>query len=176
MSTIRLWESISFLIMENWKEVKGFEDYQVSNLGNVKSLKRGKIILIKKETCVKGYYRVALFKDGVRKYFSLSRLVAEVFIPNLENKPQVNHINGIKTDNRLENLEWNTQSENMKHAYKNGLNFAHKGSKCNLSKLTDKEVEEIRKIGNSMYRKEVAKIYGISRITVGDIVNNKTWK
>jgi hypothetical protein len=162
--------------MEIWKTIKRYKDYQVSDLGNVKSFKRCNVIYVKKELSKKGYYRVALFKDGVRKYFSVNRLVAEAFIPNLENKPQVNHINGIKTDDNVKNLEWCTQSENMKHAYKNGLNFANSGSKCNLSKLTEKEVKEIRQIGNSMYRKEVAKIYGVNRLTIGHIVNNKSWK
>ena len=69
----------------------------------------------------KGYYRVELRKKGKRFYLLVHRLVAENFIPNFDNKLQVNHINGNRFDNRVENLEWCTQSYNIKHAYESGL-------------------------------------------------------
>lgn len=123
-------------MQEIWKDIPGYESiYQVSNLGNVKSLQSGNHhskIKILTPICADGrYLRVSLYKQKKPKYFPVHRLVAMAFIPNPENKPQVNHINGNKKDNRVENLEWCTSSENNLHAYKSGIN---KGSKPWLGK------------------------------------------
>lgn len=123
---------------EIWKDIKGFEGlYQVSNFGRIKNLDKivigklpngqlinkiykEKIKLIKNNK--KGYLRVGL-TDGnyIRNAYQIHRLVAETFIINPENKKEVNHINGIKTDNHVENLEWVTRYENITHAIKTGL-------------------------------------------------------
>ena len=87
--------------------------YMVSNFGNVRSVRSGKIL--KKNKSVGGYYRVSLSVGGVYKKVSVARLVALAFIPNTLNKPTVNHINEIKTDNRVENLEWATNKEQNVH-------------------------------------------------------------
>jgi len=111
--------------MEVWKDIQGFEGrYQVSNLGNVKSLNfnnTGKVRLLNNKNLVKGYPFVTLSKNGKYKNYTIHRLVSLAFIQNPSNKPAVNHINGIKTDNRAVNLEWVTQSENMQHALNTGL-------------------------------------------------------
>lgn len=111
---------------ETWKTISGYEGrYEVSDMGNVKSLsfpENGYVERIRKNTINNcGYVCVNLCKDGRVKRELLHRLVAIAFIPNINNKPQVNHINGNKTDNRIENLEWNTRSENVRHSIKTGL-------------------------------------------------------
>lgn len=100
---------------ETWKPIAGYENYyEVSNTGFIRSIKRSK--LLQQAANHRGYFRVALSKDGVSKQVTVHRVVAEIFIPNPENKPTINHKNGIKTDNRVENLEWATYSENMIHS------------------------------------------------------------
>lgn len=116
--------------MEIWKNIQGFEGYQISNLGNVKSFKLKKENIKSKNIDRYGYEIVCFCLNGKSKTKTVHRLVALAFIPNDENKPQVNHINGIKTDNRVDNLEWVTAKENTKHALENKLQIRYKGEKC----------------------------------------------
>lgn len=109
--------------MEVWKDISGYEGYyQVSDLGRVKSLSRKNSKterILKAYTTSKGYLRLNFNKDGKSFKPLVHRLVAEAFIPNPENKQQVNHINEVKTDNYIENLEWSTNIENKNHG--NGI-------------------------------------------------------
>jgi hypothetical protein len=122
--------------MEIWKEIKGFEAlYEVSNLGNVKRLKgyqAQKERHLSKINNKKDYLFVNLSKHGIKKAYYIHRLVASAFLENKKNKEEVNHINGIRGDNRLDNLEWTTRSENHFHRYnvlkQKGVNFGKTGA------------------------------------------------
>lgn len=105
---------------EIWKNVVGYEGlYMVSNFGEIISIKRN--VVLKPSINHKGYCHVVLSKQGGRKTLRVHRLVAQAFIPNLENKPQVNHIDCDKQNNSVINLEWVTNGENQLHAWSNGL-------------------------------------------------------
>lgn len=119
--------------MEIWKNIKGYEGiYEVSDLGNIKNIKLNRNLKGCKDK--NGYIISILTKNNIKKTIKIHRLVAISFLDNTENKPMVNHINGIKHDNRLCNLEWCTAKENSIHAIKNGLNNPAKGNNCNFSK------------------------------------------
>lgn len=110
--------------MERWRDIIGYEGiYKISNLGRIQSLPRkrvkGKMLNPAKNN--RGYLRVALCFEGKVRYDSVHRLVAETFIENPKNLPEVNHIDGNKLNNNVANLEWVTKGQNQIHAYKTGL-------------------------------------------------------
>ena len=138
---------------EVWKDIVGFEGlYQVSNLGRVKTLPRNikrfckynyhcyttkeKLLKFSNNKNTKGYDYVGIWKNNKMYNLQVHRLVAKAFIPNPNNYPIINHINGIKTDNRVENLEWCTYAHNMKEAYRIGL-----------MNISEKHIKQIKNLG-----------------------------
>lgn len=175
---------------ETWCDVFGYEGlYQVSNLGRVKALEKridsGKCHRTWKEHFLafaidrKGYFRVSLSKNGCSKTYKVHRLVAEAFIPNPNLLPQVNHIDGNKENNVVDNLEWCSQSENMLHAYAHGLN-QNNGENNPAAKLTVKDVQWIRNNYKNRHSEfgavPMAEKFGVHRKTILRIVNGKQWK
>lgn len=134
---------------EVWKDIPGYEGkYQVSNLGNVKSLnykRTGEEKLLKAVDTANGYCGVNLrSKTSHKSLVNIHRLVGALFVPNPENKPQLNHINGIKTDNRAVNLEWCTASENQQHSVGMRLRHTSKVLQFDMSGTLLREWDSIR--------------------------------
>ncbi len=173
---------------EIWKSIEGTNDfYQVSNLGRVRSWKSGGKIVTKRAKTPRilrpymskcGYRKCVIFINNKRNKHKISRLVGKAFLSNPQEKPQINHINGVKTDDFLKNLEWCTRSENQIHAYKNKLQLPRQGELCGTSKL--KEVDVLRIINSyesgEYTQYQLAKMNNINQSTVNRIVNNKRWK
>jgi transcription initiation factor IIF auxiliary subunit len=145
--------------------------YSVDENGNVYS---GEIML-NPPTYSTGYKVVKLFKNGKYKRVSVHRLVAKAFIKNPHNKEFVNHINGIKDDNRVENLEWVTSHENHIHAAKIGLKA--KGESHGVSKLKNDDIIGIRQmLSDKVPQRKIASIFNVSQAAIKDINRGNTWR
>lgn len=170
------------MVDEEWKEIKNYEGYyQISNFGRVKSLDRivsgcdGKSIphkgrILKPLDDGRGYHHIFLNKNGKYKVCKIHRLVGEYFIDNPFNKPYINHIDGIKTNNHQDNLEWVTASENQLHAIKTKLRNIRKP----IKRLTTSQVKKIKE--DNRPQRQIAKSYDINPSTVWRIKSGKTWK
>lgn len=174
----------------------GFEGtYEVSMIGNVKSLPRevnrtrkGYTFAAKlkgkssKKFLSHGYYAVSIGKENSFSPKYIHRLVAQAFIPNPNNLPCVNHKDGNKLNNHVDNLEWCTHRENTIHAHVNGLsrvpeNHTRQGRNNGNSKLTEEDVKDIRRLLKSGLRiKEVAEVFPeVSKSTIGNISSGANW-
>ena len=171
---------------EEWRDVPEFDGYQVSNLGNVRGvdrLRKGRNSLrltrgqeLKQLLNKKGYPEVRLYKNGCHTRL-VHKLVASAFMTKLEGCTQINHLNGIKTDNRLTNLKWVTQSENQLHAYKLGLQPSRAGENNVKAKITDKNVTELKLLYNSGKTiVDIAKVTNINVSIIRGIIYGRTWK
>ena len=150
--------------MNEWKDVKGYEGiYLVSNTGEIRSLKYNKNL--KPFLTHWGYLRIVLNKDKKTKTTFVHRVVASAFIPNPDNKPQVNHIDGNKQNNRVENLEWVSDKENKIHGFKNGLFDNHYSIKIYQADLKG-NIVKVWKSKKSLYDAKV----------ISDTLLNKTLK
>lgn len=171
-------DRIFFMENEIWKKVIGYEsDYEISNKGRLRSFKRRNPYIRKIGAHSNGYPFYKLCKDGIKTQFSIHRLVAIHFIPNPENKPQINHKNGIRSDFRIENLEWVTQNENMQHAHDTGLypDYINKGEHNGQSKLTEDKVKRIIKLLPIKRNCELAFHFGVHPSTISGIRLNTIW-
>lgn len=180
---------------EKWKDIEEYEGiYQVSNRGRIRSFYNGRhgvgnsSKILNPSLGTHDRYRISLSKNGTKKDMSVARLVAKSFIPNPDNKPQVNHIDGDPLNNHVDNLEWCTQSENMKHAYENGLvefsedfknhiNKDKSGEKNGMSVLSKAEVIEIKSLleDGELYHRQIAEKYGVSQALISMINNGQRW-
>ena len=200
-------------MMEVWKDIKDYEGfYQISSNGRVKSLSRtyttrvgvvnqtgfcktvDKVIVLSEKILVPGkrihgYLFNTLCKDLHHKGKDIHRLVANAFLPNLYNKPEVNHINGVKSNNHSTNLEWCTRKENIEHAIKNNLystgkqhyrfnkGYLQEGEKNHRAILTKDIVLDIRfLLDQEVLGVKIAKLYNTSCQNISDIKLKRRWK
>ena len=160
------------------KDVCGYEGlYKVDENGNVFSVRNNK--LLKRMMFPSGYEYVHLCNGkGKTKLFRVHRLVAEAFIPNPNDLPQVNHKDGNKLNNSVENLEWCTNLENMRHSVETGLRNI-KGENNPSAKLTVKDVINIRKEyipkSKEFGTVALARKYGVTNVMIGKIIRNECW-
>ena len=137
--------------MSNYKKIQDF-DYAVDCNGNIKSLKTNKNLSLVTNNKRKPYKRVGLTKNGKRYFFLVHRLVAEAFILNPNNKPFINHINENKSDNNINNLEWVTNQENIRHS--------------NLKKIKQIDLQgNLIKVWNALFEIKDSKLFNISKVS-----------
>ena len=158
---------------EIWEDIKGYEGYyQISETGKVLSVRNSFIL---SPTTSNGYKEVVLSVNHIKGYKLIHRLVAEAFIPNVDNKPEVNHIDGDKLNNNINNLEWVTRVENAKHAGANGL--MPSGEKNHMVVLSKSDVNKIIKLRyiHKLEVEDIANLFNVSISHLSQVVNGDTW-
>lgn len=160
---------------EIWKDVPDYEGfYQVSNLGRVKRIDSNRILAERQGK--NGYIRLNLSKNGEQKQAFVHQLVLKKFGSPQPNGKQVNHKNGNKKDNRIENLEWVTIAENIKHR-DDVLGKHTKGTRNGSAILTESDVKEIKSLRAKGWTcKKISLRYAVGRAAISHIVNGRTWK
>ncbi len=160
-----------------FKKIKGYH-YEVSNDGQVRNIKTGRILKpnIRRDERL----QINLCKNGKEKWFLIHRLVLEAFVGPCPKGMQCCHNNGNPKDNRVVNLRWDTNKNNIKDSIDQGTRFIPKGSKNGNAKLTEEQVREIR--AKYVYNSRTASIYvlakeyGVGKTEINNIINNKLWK
>lgn len=156
--------------MEIWKRIEGFEDYEISSTGRVRSHKSLTPVILKPRRTHDGYVWYSLCLNGKGHTKRANRLVAEAFIPNPEGKKTVNHIDGNKENNNVENLEWSTRAEQMQHAYRLGLKSPVRGCMQGRHVLEPDQVREIRRTYRAHDKefgmRALARKYGVSESVI----------
>lgn len=165
--------------VEIFKKLDINQNYSISSLGRVRNDKTNKFLSPRD---LRGYKRIYIYVNGKATDLRIHRLVANAFIPNPNNKPQINHINGNRSDNCVTNLEWCTNAENQKHAYKIGLRDSKSNSESARGvrnpncKLSEQDVKDIKTKLEYLTGIELAKQYNVATSTISNIKNNKKWK
>ena len=149
--------------MEIYTLINNFENYAISNYGNIKNVKKG--VILKPNKNKNGYLQYTFCQNRIKNTFRIHRLVGLYFVQNPNNKPYINHKNGIKTDNHYENLEWCTAKENDTHARLNGLKIQNKPI------MAENVLTGSKKVFSSV--SEAGAILGINKGTISKVLHNK---
>ena len=162
--------------MEEWRDIPGYEgEYQVSDMGQVLG-QRGQVLRFGVHR--DGYLQVKLCTRGAASTKLVHRLVALVFVPSVEGHLEVDHIDGVKTNNAVSNLRWSTRSKNMRAAADMGLlkYNDNRGSKNGMSRLTEADIPAIRaRIATGEFLKHIAVDYGVTREAISSVKHRKNW-
>ena len=165
---------------ERWEPVVNYEEwYEVSDLSVIRRVKAasgthvGRILVPGYNG--RGYHKVTLCNDGEQHAFTVHRIVTEAFLGIRPEGTEVNHKDGNKINNRLENLEYVTRSENALHAHRTGLSNAVNGEKVGSSKLTEENVHEIRRLLVNETQTAIALKFNVSNVTISDVARGVTW-
>ncbi len=171
------------LDFEIWKSIPSFEGfYEASNTGQIKRLKHGKGSrgehVMQSQIDRNGYRQIQLYRDGIKHCLHVAPLVASAFFGPCPQGLEVNHIDGDKTNNCIENLEYVTRSENQKHAYAHRLHAPKQGEDHWKSKLTETQVYEIRRLlaEDQLTTIEIGKMYGVNNVVISHINRGKIWR
>jgi hypothetical protein len=187
IENIEFYDDEGNVYQEEWRGIVGYEStHQVSNAGRIKRIMHRKNPcndLLNPSLHPNGYLYFAITTNGKAKSVSVHRTVAIAFIPNPENKPEVNHIGlrpdgkkGNKLDNRFFSLEWNTSLENIRDAWENGLATPKKGVSHSQNKLTEEDVLNIRELYKTKKVREISEIYTqVNEQAIWKIVKRKRW-
>jgi hypothetical protein len=167
--------------MEEWKQIPNYSLYHCSNTGLIKTFNwkgSGQTRIMKPAIDGSGYLRTMLKRDdGHIHTIKVHRIVAQTWIENPNDKPCVNHKNGIKDCNHVDNLEWCTVQENIDHSMATGLQYILKGEEIGNSLLTDQKAIEIRNryIPHKVTRKMLSEEYGVTVAAIKDVLSRRTW-
>jgi len=158
---------------EIWKNVEDYDNYQVSNLGRIKSVRNNRIMNPWVDRT--GRLGIGFSENSKKKKFRIHRLVLETFVGNCPKNMECCHWDGNPTNNRLENLRWDTSKSNKFDRIRHGT--SNQGSKHGMSKLNEENVNRIRKLyGEGMLQKNIAILFGVKNMAISSIINRKTWK
>lgn len=160
-------------------EIPGYEDlinYAVDINGVCWSNKSGDWKQLKERVDTKGYHQFSCTRKGKKIYVLVHKLVALAFIHKPDNCTEVNHKNMVKTDNRIDNLEWVSRSENIKHSYDSYDRFRMQGTKSPVAKLDDDKVREIKTLlSHGLSQRSIAKMYGVCHTVIRGIALGNRW-
>ena len=180
-------ETLKRITVEVWQPIAGASTYAVSNRGSVRRLDHWRLNkgtrqlmlgrILTPQITIDGYLQVSVkFDDGHRKMMSVHRLVAIAFLGEPAADREVNHKDGLKTNNAIENLEFVTRSENIRHAYATGINGGCRGQQQPMAKFTDSDIREIRSLRGKVRQADLARRFNTVQATISRVQLGKSWR